>query len=172
MEVKEILCPSCGAHVKIKVGEPVVCEYCNSTLYVEDDNSAASVVDKKRLEELEMRAYQHRQAESEREALIEQTKKWKTLRRIFNIAYCIATFFVFILVNMNYTGAGVMIWLLTIMCAITESIINASRYPLDSNGRNVSGVKTNRGLVGVRILLSAIGWGMIGIVIAAIVSIS
>lgn len=171
MEVKEILCPSCGADLKIKVGETLVCEYCGSTVVLKGDGHEATVA-KQRIEELEMRAYQHRQAESEREALIEQTKKWKTLRRIFNIAYCIATFFVFILVNMDYTGAGVMIWLLTIMCAITEAIINASRYPLDSNGKNVSGVKTNRGLVGVRCLLSAIGWGMIGIVIAAIVSIS
>lgn len=169
MEVKEISCPSCGAHVKIKIGEPVNCEYCNSTLYIENENDSASIVDKQRLAELEERDYRHRLAESERTVLLEKEKKWKKRRKIHNIAYAAATFFAALLLNDDKDDAGALLLLTALMWLLTETIVSACTYPTDNQNRNSACEKINRFAIFLKSNLGGLGCCCIGIVIAAIV---
>jgi len=81
MEFVVIECPNCGAKLKIKEGqESVICEYCDSQVFVDDGTEKVEYIDQARIKEAELESKRIEERRWEKEREIEELHRWEKIR--------------------------------------------------------------------------------------------
>ena len=87
MDVNVIVCPNCGAKVKINPGsEYATCEYCDSQILVDDGHEKVEYIDQARIKEAELESKRIDELRWERERELEELNKWQKIRNAWLIA--------------------------------------------------------------------------------------
>ncbi len=81
MEFVVIECPNCGAKLKIKEDqESVICEYCDSQVFVDDGTEKVEYIDKARIKEAELESKRIDELRWEKEKELEELHRWEKIR--------------------------------------------------------------------------------------------
>lgn len=98
MDVNVIVCPNCGAKVRINPGsEYAICEYCDSQILVDDGHEKVEYIDQARIKEAELESKKIDELRWEKEKELEELHKWQKIRNAWFIVivalFCVVALF-------------------------------------------------------------------------------
>ena len=81
MDINVIICPNCGAKIKIKPNtDYAICEYCDSQVLVNDGHEKVEYIDQARIKEAELESKRLDELRWEKEKELEELHRWQRIR--------------------------------------------------------------------------------------------